>query len=135
MMDAPPSDDRPLEGPGSEQRLAALRAKFRGALHRPVLDPTRMPGVGPHRSGGGIRLGYWLTPVVLGASSAFGTLAFLDLAARFDSPALAARRLAAAPHCAAARAADLAPARKSDPGYWSWLDDDGDGVACERRGR
>lgn len=42
----------------------------------------------------------------------------------------------AAPNCAAARAAGLAPARRGQPGYYLSHDADGDGVACEpfRRG-
>jgi hypothetical protein len=35
------------------------------------------------------------------------------------------------PNCAAARAVDLAPAKKGQPGYWGRHDRDGDGLACE----
>lgn len=34
-------------------------------------------------------------------------------------------------NCAEARAAGVAPLRRSDPGYSSHLDRDGDGIACE----
>ena len=33
--------------------------------------------------------------------------------------------------CDAARAVGLAPARQGQPGYWSHLDADADGIACE----
>lgn len=35
------------------------------------------------------------------------------------------------PNCAAARAAGAAPIHIGEPGYASWLDADGDGIACE----
>jgi Excalibur calcium-binding domain len=35
------------------------------------------------------------------------------------------------PNCATARALGLAPAYRGDPGYRSYLDRDGDGIACE----
>ena len=43
-----------------------------------------------------------------------------------------ARHFAAAFGCDAARAVGLAPSRRGQPGYWPWLDLDGDGMACER---
>ncbi len=39
--------------------------------------------------------------------------------------------VAAAPSCAAARRAGVAPARRGEPGYWPQHDADRDGVACE----
>ncbi|WP_233342525.1 excalibur calcium-binding domain-containing protein [Maricaulis salignorans] len=42
------------------------------------------------------------------------------------------RHLAASKDCDTARAMELAPARRGEPGYWSWLDADHDGMACER---
>jgi hypothetical protein len=42
-----------------------------------------------------------------------------------------ARRVAAFPDCAFARAVGAAPARRGDPGYWPHNDRDGDGIACE----
>ncbi|MCB5174609.1 MULTISPECIES: excalibur calcium-binding domain-containing protein [Microvirga] len=41
------------------------------------------------------------------------------------------RHIAALPHCRAARAVDLAPAYRGEPGYWRHLDADGDGRSCE----
>jgi hypothetical protein len=35
------------------------------------------------------------------------------------------------PSCAVAHSLGLAPALRGDPGYWSWHDRDGDGIACE----
>jgi hypothetical protein len=43
----------------------------------------------------------------------------------------AARHLAAALGCDAARSVGLAPAKRGQPGYWTWLDRKGDGVACK----
>ena len=47
------------------------------------------------------------------------------------SPAMALRHAAAAPNCAAARAVDLAPAYRGQPGYYPQHDRDKDGIACE----
>jgi hypothetical protein len=44
---------------------------------------------------------------------------------------LTLKHLAASPSCTAARMIGLAPARKGQPGYWSHLDADHDGIACE----
>lgn len=44
---------------------------------------------------------------------------------------LTLRHLLASPHCAMARAVDLAPAVRGSPGYWHHNDADGDGIACE----
>ena len=41
------------------------------------------------------------------------------------------RHLLAARNCDAARAIGLAPAMRGAPGYWSKLDADHDGIACE----
>lgn len=41
------------------------------------------------------------------------------------------KHLVASPSCTAARMVGLAPARKGQPGYWSHLDADSDGIACE----
>ncbi|WP_078708937.1 excalibur calcium-binding domain-containing protein [Consotaella salsifontis] len=46
-------------------------------------------------------------------------------------PSTTLRHLASLPNCAAARAVGLAPAYRGGPGYWPWLDSDGDGIACE----
>lgn len=41
------------------------------------------------------------------------------------------RHLSASRNCAAARATGLAPAYRGEPGYWSHLDADDDGISCE----
>jgi len=41
------------------------------------------------------------------------------------------RHLLSYPNCDVARAMDLAPARRGEPGYWSHHDADNDGIACE----
>lgn len=41
------------------------------------------------------------------------------------------RHLLAAPNCDAARAVNLAPASRGNPGYYSRFDADNDGIACE----
>jgi hypothetical protein len=48
-------------------------------------------------------------------------------------PDLTLRHWLAAPNCAAARMAGLAPARRGQPGYFSDHDADHDGIACEPR--
>lgn len=60
-----------------------------------------------------------------------GALGFYDLSVKFDSAELALRHVLAAPNCDAARALELAPARRGEPGYYERHDGDGDGVACE----
>lgn len=42
------------------------------------------------------------------------------------------RHIVAHTNCKTAHAMGLAPARRGEPGYWSKLDRDNDGVACER---
>jgi hypothetical protein len=46
-------------------------------------------------------------------------------------PLTTLRHLAAFPHCNAARAVDLAPANRGEPGYWEHHDRDKDGKSCE----
>lgn len=42
------------------------------------------------------------------------------------------RHFAAAFGCDVSQYVGLPPARAGHPGYWPWLDHDGDGIACER---
>ncbi len=42
------------------------------------------------------------------------------------------KHFAAALGCDVAQHVGLPPARAGHPGYWPWLDHDGDGIACER---
>ncbi|MCC0055815.1 MAG: excalibur calcium-binding domain-containing protein [Rhodobiaceae bacterium] len=41
------------------------------------------------------------------------------------------KHLASMPNCQSAAFFGLAPAERSKPGYWFWLDRDDDGIACE----
>lgn len=50
---------------------------------------------------------------------------------RFKAPGLALRHLAALPSCTTAYLAGVAPATRLEPGYWSFHDPDGNGIACE----
>ncbi len=59
---------------------------------------------------------------------------FLFLYVFISSPwpvGLTMRHLLAAPNCAAARMAGLAPSTEGAPGYYSRHDADADGIACE----
>ena len=56
---------------------------------------------------------------------------FLVLVLSPFPPLQTIRHAAAAPTCAASRAVGLAPATADAPGYWSWNDQDLDGIACE----
>jgi ABC-type Fe3+ transport system permease subunit len=49
--------------------------------------------------------------------------------------AMTVRHISAFPNCASARAVGLAPSKRGEPGYWSHLDADRDGNACEPYGR
>ena len=46
-------------------------------------------------------------------------------------PLTTVRHLAVIPNCDTARLLGLAPSRRGQPGYWSHLDADDDGIACE----
>jgi hypothetical protein len=41
------------------------------------------------------------------------------------------KHIAAFPNCSAARAVGVAPSYRGQPGYWSKLDADNDGISCE----
>jgi hypothetical protein len=104
----------------AERRLRRLQERFRAAHRwRPDLCAIWR------------RLRYWMLPALLGICAGWGALGFYDLSRSFGSPVLAFRHLAAAPDCKAARAADLAPAQRGEPGYWPMHDRDNDGIACE----
>ena len=72
--------------------------------------------------------GLWLvvTGAVLG-------LAWFTVASLSPWPVpVTLRHLVASKDCDTARAMELAPAGRGEPGYWPWLDADHDGLACER---
>lgn len=102
--------------PGADRRLDALHQRFR-ALSAPWRRWQR--------------LRFWLGPTLAGLVLGYGAVAFYDLSVKYDSVAVAARHVAAAPNCDAARAQGLAPAYRGAPGYYPWHDADNDGIACE----
>lgn len=67
---------------------------------------------------------------LLGLSGLAGL--FLLVASFFPwPPSVLLRHMAALPNCKAARLVDLAPAKTGEPGYWRWLDKDGNGWSCQ----
>jgi Excalibur calcium-binding domain len=82
------------------------------------------------------RLMRWLVrPALIGLGSGAVVWAYLsyDPSLSFSSSPSVAQVRSSGPfrNCAAARAAGAAPLRRSQPGYASHLDADGDGIACE----
>ncbi|HRO02353.1 MAG TPA: excalibur calcium-binding domain-containing protein [Terricaulis sp.] len=106
-----------LEGPGSAERLANLRARFSALFQR-------RPRV--EREDGG-----WLMSAICGVALGLGGVHFYELKLYFGSAEKAALHMLAAPHCEAARAVNLAPSSRGAPGYYAHHDSDGDGLACE----
>ncbi len=71
-------------------------------------------------------------PVVIGMVIGLVALTVLVAMARSPWPLTTTlHHWEAAPNCDAARAVGLAPAKRGQPGYWPWLDRDGNGIACE----
>lgn len=117
----------------SSQRYEPRRLHSRGQ-NRPPQFRTRSPRT--TRGSGkreilrdGASLGVTLLALV-------AVVAYFSLSeVRIASLGQAARHLAAAPNCDAARMVGLAPARRGQPGYYPTHDADDDGIACEvRRG-
>lgn len=76
------------------------------------------------------RLFSWLKVVIVLAIAGYGI--YIQVANYVGwSPMVILRHLQAYKNCDAARAVDLAPAARGEPGYWSHLDADDDGIACE----
>lgn len=73
------------------------------------------------------------TSVLLIAGAGFGAvIGFALLEAYKPWPvSTIVQHFAAARNCDTARAVGLAPAYRGEPGYWSKLDADNDGIACE----
>ncbi|HET9718367.1 MAG TPA: excalibur calcium-binding domain-containing protein [Pseudolabrys sp.] len=102
---------------GAERRLREIRSAFSSVSRR----WDRWSG-----------LKYFCRLIVLPAATAIGTFAIVWSFVSSPWPiALRLRHLAAFPNCHAAEMMGLAPARRGQPGYWSHLDADGDGIACE----
>jgi hypothetical protein len=111
-----------------EQRLTRLQRRFR-AITRPLERRERRRRWA--RAAADVAQPLAVTLVVTGAITG-GSLAWW-LTTLPPSWSLKDRllHLAAAPNCAAARAAGLAPARRGEPGYFVRHDADNDGIACE----
>lgn len=108
-----------LEGPGSEQRLAKVRAGFKA-----VSMPRSRRPIDKARVGMALWLIVWATCV--------GIVAAIVIHAAGDRPPLEGlQHVAAYPNCSAARLVGAAPANVGEPGYWPSHDRDGDGVSCE----
>jgi hypothetical protein len=100
-----------------EERLIDLRRRFRRVSER----------VGLAALSPGYKWAFRLLLVVLALEA--GLLTMMTV-----SPwplGVTLRHLGAMRNCDAARAMGLAPARRSEPGYWAKHDADNDGVACE----
>jgi hypothetical protein len=65
------------------------------------------------------------------AACAVFAAAFAGLILSPFTPIDTLKHLLAFPNCASAQALGLTPSRRGQPGYWSHLDRDNDGVACE----
>ena len=70
----------------------------------------------------------WVASMTL---TTFSVALLVSLTISFGSPLEAARHLAAMPNCAAAATVGVPRPVAGGPGYWPWLDEDGDGKACE----
>jgi len=116
--------DKPDRDP--ERELSKLR-------HRFGLTTRRFD-----RSNALRRLRRWARTVALATLSIAVGLALPFVLMKLLSPwplMTTIRHVASVLNCDAARAYGLAPARKGQPGYWSWHDADRDRVACDLSGR
>jgi hypothetical protein len=75
------------------------------------------------------RLPRWALPATLAAGA--GALCAVLLIRSPWPVGTTLRHAFAGFNCASARGAGLAQARQGEPGYWSHLDADRDGIACE----
>ena len=107
-----------------EQRLARVQRRFR-AITRPLERRERRRRWA--RAAADVVQPLAITLAVTGAILAWW-LTTLPASWSWQERLL---HLAAAPNCAAARAAGLAPARRGEPGYFVRHDADDDGIACE----
>jgi Excalibur calcium-binding domain len=103
---------------GPEERLRDIQRRFRAVRAR--LDRT-------------VKLRRWYRLGKIAALAAMVSFAvcWVLLSLSPWPPMLTLRHIASFPNCSAARAVGLAPARKGQPGYWTWHDEDEDGIACE----
>jgi hypothetical protein len=116
--------DRPFSQDPKEQRLARLQRRFR-AITRPLERRDRRRRW--VRAATEVVHPLAVTIAVTGAILTWW-LTTLPPSWSWKERLL---HLAAAPSCAAARAAHLAPAMRGEPGYFVRHDADDDGIACE----
>lgn len=100
------------------ERLSRIQRRF-GNVHR-----RHNRGVAVRRGG---RFARRAAPLFLVAFAAL----FAAFAASPFPPLQSLRHLAAAPTCSASRAVGLQAAPYGAAGYWTWNDQDLDGIACE----
>lgn len=67
------------------------------------------------------------------AASVIFAVTFLTFSLSPFPPLITVGHVSAFPNCAVAHIVGLAPSRRGEPGYWSHLDRDDDGIACEPR--
>jgi Excalibur calcium-binding domain len=103
---------------GPEERFRDLQRRFRAVSAR--LDRAVK-----------LRRWYRLGKVATLAALVAFALCWVLLSLSPWPPMMTLRHIASFPNCSAARAVGLAPARKGQPGYWTWHDEDEDGIACE----
>ena len=108
---------RPLEGPGSEARLFRLQRGLRAVSGNSPVSRARKRD----RFAG----------IVVLAGLATAIAATLLLGVTDDPVSMRIKHYMVVPGCGFAEVFELAPARAGRPGYWSWLDHDKDGWACE----
>ncbi len=120
------AEEKPARGKGRGKDKPSLTEREKWLAER-----GNQPNQRRRQSGGdGFRLdrgpGYFLLiAAFIGGGGAFGVLA-----ADMGSIELAARHLAAAPHCETAKLAGMAPAVRGEAGYWAHNDPANEGVSC-----
>lgn len=100
------------------QRLARIRRRF-GNVHH-----SHNREVAARRLGRHARSSAPLFLIVFGG-------VFLALTLSPFPPVQSIQHLAAAPGCTTSRAVGLVSVTEGEAGYWSWNDQDSDGLACE----
>ena len=96
-------------------------------MSAPIYSERPDQGRAPEQSRGLIRTLALVSVLVAGAS----LLTSLQYGTR-DGAVIQIQHRIAFVGCGAARFVNLAPARIGQPGYWRHLDQDNDGVSCER---
>lgn len=113
------SDERKLRKDPASERDKWMKDNAKAKKNRPRKDK-----VVEERPPMGLGFAIMVT-LALGGGGGYGLLA-----AEMGSFELAARHIAAAPHCETAKLVGLAPALRGEPGYWAHNDDSGAGLSC-----